>query len=260
MITQARRNAIAAEMIQHPSMSTQEIAARFGCSLATARRDLQALAVAGRIRRSHGGALALEHPPLTPSPADPVGDDHVTPVSFLEEKQRIARAAAALVKDGEAIGLPGGTTTLELARCLLGRRVGVVTNSIDVARILIAGPHTHIVLVGGVLDRSSAPEVVGPLAEIVLSHVHIDTLFVGVNGLSAGAGATSNAELEAQTARAMVARSRRVIVVTDHSKLGRTALCEVLPASAIAMLVTDASGPSAELDALRAVGVQVLEV
>jgi DeoR family transcriptional regulator of aga operon len=260
MITQARRNAIVTEMIRHPFMSTQDIAARFGCSPATARRDLQALALAGRIRRSHGGALALESPPTASPPATAAVDDPGAPVPFLAEKQRIARAAAALVKDGEAIGLPGGTTTLELARCLRGRRIGVVTNSLDVARILVAGPRTHIVLVGGVLDRSSAPELVGPLAQMVLSQLHIDTLFVGVNGLSADAGATSNAELEAQTARAMVARARRVVVVTDHSKLGRTAISQVLPASALAMLVTDAAGPSPELDALRMAGVQVLEV
>jgi DeoR family transcriptional regulator of aga operon len=259
MMTQARRNAIMAEMTRYPFMTTQDIAARFGCSPATARRDLQALAVAGRIRRSHGGALALE-PPAAALPASDAKDDAVAPVPFLAEKQRIARAAAALVRDGEAIGLPGGTTTLELARCLQGRRIGVVTNSLDVARILVDGPHTHIVLVGGMLDRSSAPELVGPLAELVLSQLHIDTLFVGVNGLSAEAGATSNAELEAQTARAMVARARRVVVVTDHSKLGRTALSQVLPVGAITMLVTDATAPSAELDAIRMAGVQVLEV
>lgn len=258
MIAQARRNAIAAEMIQHPSMRTKDIAARFGCSLATARRDLQALAVAGRIRRSHGGALAVEFPPDT-TPNKEASEDSLHPEPFLAEKQRIARAAAALVKDGEAVGLPGGTTTRELARCLLDRRIGVVTNSLDVARILVTGLHTHIVLVGGVLDRSSAPELVGPLAELVLAQLHIDTMFLGVNGLSMAAGATSNAELEAQTARAMVARSRRVIVVTDHSKLGRRALNQVLRADAIAMLVTDASGPSSELDALRVAGVQVLE-
>jgi DeoR family transcriptional regulator of aga operon len=258
MITQARRNAIAEEMARQPSLTTQEIASRFGCSLATARRDLRALAMAGRIRRSHGGALAVEPaPPATPYEGVYAMD--LAPVPFLAEKQRIAQAAAALVKDGEAIGLPGGTTTLEVARCLFGRRIGVVTNSIAVASTLVTGPHTHIVLVGGVLDRTSAPEVVGPLAELVLAQVHIDTLFLGVNGLNVAAGATSNAELEAQTARAMVARSRRVIVVTDHSKLGRTALNQVLPASAIALLVTDASNPSPELAILKAAGVQVLE-
>jgi DeoR/GlpR family transcriptional regulator of sugar metabolism len=180
--------------------------------------------------------------------------------SFLAEKQRIARAAAAMVKDGEAIGLPGGTTVTELARCLRGRRIGVVTNSIDVALILVAGPHTRIVLVGGLLDRSTTPEVVGPLAELSLAQLNIDTMFVGVNGLSAEAGATSNGELEAQTARAMMARSRRVVVVTDRSKIGRTALSQVIPIEAIEVVVTDASGPSPELDAIRARGVQVLEV
>ena len=102
--------------------------------------------------------------------------------------------------------------------------------------------------------------MVGPLAELSLSQLNIDTMFVGVNGLNAVAGATSNGELEAQTARAMMARSRRVVVATDHSKIGRTALSQVMPIDAIEVVVTDAVGPSEELAAIRARGVQVLEV
>jgi DeoR family transcriptional regulator of aga operon len=259
VITQARRNAIAAEMAHRQFMSTRDIVAVFGCSPATARRDLHALSEAGRIRRARGGAIAMEHMSSEPPPGA-VDVGQLPPVPFLQEKRRIARAAAALVKDGEAVGLPGGTTTLEVARSLRGRRIGAVTNSINVALILIAASHTHVVLMGGVLDRSTMPEVVGPLAELVLTQLRIDTLFLGVNGLSADAGATSNDELEAQTARAMVARSRRVVVVTDHSKIGRTALTQVTPLSRIDMLLTDAAGSSPELEAIRTAGVQVLEV
>ena len=83
----------------------------------------------------------------------------------------------------------------------------------------MAAPHTRVVLVGGLLDRSTTPEVVGPLAELTLAQLNIDTMFVGVNGLTAEAGATLMAELEAQTARAMVARSRRVVVVLTIPRL-----------------------------------------
>src|SRR5947209_8719843 len=128
MITQARRNAIAAEMAHRPFMSTRDIVSVFGCSPATARRDLHALAEAGRIRRARGGAIAVERAAADPPPGT-VDVGRLPPVPLLEEKRRIARAAAALVKDGEAIGLPGGTTTLEVARSLRGRHIGVVTNS-----------------------------------------------------------------------------------------------------------------------------------
>ena len=121
MITQARRNAIAAELAHRPSMSTQDIATIFACSPATARRDLQALAVAGRIKRSRGGGMALQPPREEALAVDPAAD---TAGLFVAEKRRIARAAAAMVKDGEAIGIPGGTTMTELARCLQGRRIG----------------------------------------------------------------------------------------------------------------------------------------
>src|SRR5579885_2559129 len=94
LITQARREAIAAELARRPFLSTQEIVALFGCSPATARRDLHALAAAGRIRRSRGGAAALEAPMPGAHPDQRVGSPPAS-VPFLAEKRRIARAAVA---------------------------------------------------------------------------------------------------------------------------------------------------------------------
>jgi DeoR family transcriptional regulator of aga operon len=255
MMQTVRRDLIAAELAQHRFMSVEAIAARFKCSPATARRDLQALAAEGRIRRSRGGALASTND-LSAREAAPGASDHDP---LLEAKRRIGQAVAAMIKDGDTIGVGGGTTALEVARCLRGRRIGVITNSIDAALELASLPGPHIVLVGGLLDYAYGRETVGPLAEAMLEQLTMDTLILGVNGISAEAGATVFAEFDAQLLRVMCRRARRVIIVADHSKIGRTSLVTFLPIGGIHTFVTDRAAESAALAAFRAAGVQVVE-
>lgn len=253
-MTEPRRERILAELARQRFMSIGDVTASVGCSVATARRDLDALAQAGRIRRSRGGAIALAGANEAAAPVAPHSraDDPFGP-----EKRRIAAAAAALVADGDTVALGGGSTTLEVARCLRGRTLGAVTNAIDLARELAAVPGARVVLIGGVLN-SGADELVGPLAEGMLAQVRIDLLFLSVDGLGVEAGATIIGDLEAQVLRAMAARARRVVVVADRRKIGRTALTQVLPLSAVSALVTDA-GPSAAREAIGASGVEIIQ-
>ncbi|HWE62679.1 MAG TPA: DeoR/GlpR family DNA-binding transcription regulator [Chloroflexota bacterium] len=257
MLQELRRELIAAEIGQNQAMSVEAVARRFGCSLATARRDLQALADAGRIRRARGGALALTNGSLSSALSGHNGSagDAVEAV-----KRRIGRAAAGLVVDGETVGISGGTTTLEVARCLRGRHIGVVTNALDPALELAAIPGPRVVLVGGVLDFSWGRELVGPLAELLLGQLSMDILFISVNGISAESGITVLGEFEAQVLRAMSARARRVVVVADHTKVGRVALASVLPVEAIHTFVTDTCTAESDLGAISAAGVVVLRV
>jgi DeoR/GlpR family transcriptional regulator of sugar metabolism len=178
---------------------------------------------------------------------------------LLTEKQRIAQAAALLVCDGETVGLSGGTTTHEVARCLRGRSVGAVTNAVDLALELAASPGPRVMLIGGVLDYAHGHELLGALTERMLATLHMDVLFVSVNGISAQAGVTIIGELNAQVMRVMAGRARRVIVVADHTKIGRTALSPLVPLSSIDTFITDAHGPDSELEAIGAAGVRVIE-
>jgi DeoR family transcriptional regulator of aga operon len=255
VIGRARRERIAAEIDTRGFMSVGEVAERFNCSIATARRDLTSLAESGRVNRAHGGALAVDahradRDGAVSDPHDPIG----------EAKRRIGRAAAAEVRDGDSVGLSGGTTVLEVARSLRGRKVGLVTNAVDTALELAAAPGARVVLLGGVLDYSWGREIVGPLVSVMLDHLQIDTVFASVDGISAESGLTVISELEAQVMRAMAARARRLIVVADHTKIGRTSLTTLAPVGAVNLLVTDAFGTSAELDRIRRAGVRVLEV
>lgn len=268
MMAEERRERIAAALVQRGSMSIADITAQVGCSVATARRDLDTLARLGQVRRSRGGAMATPTPPTaSAAPGGPlVGGAspgratrrRAEPDPFALIKGRIARAAADLVMAGDSVGLSGGTTTLEVARCLRGRSLGLVTNALDIARELASAPGARVVLIGGVLN-ADMDELVGPLAEDMLARIRVDTLFLSVDGVSAEAGATIIGDLEAPVVRAFAARARRVVIVADQRKIGRTAVIQVLPLVAVEILVTDA-GPSPAREAIEGAGVRVIAV
>jgi DeoR family transcriptional regulator of aga operon len=112
-----------------------------------------------------------------------------------------------------------------------------------------------LVVRGGVARRVSY-ELVGPMADATLVGLNIDIVFVGVDGASA-AGLTTHHEVEAHTNRLMIARARRVIVVCDASKIGRSALAVICPAGDVDELITDSGAAGGSLDELRAAGIRV---
>jgi DeoR family transcriptional regulator of aga operon len=228
------------------------LASELGVSEATVRRDLRALDEQRLLERSHGGAVSH-------------GTVYELPVRYRggharAEKQRIAREAAARVQDGDVVALTGGTTTTEVAR-LLGRRSGlsVVTNALNIAAELAVRPNLKLVVTGGVA-RSASYELVGPLAEGTLRAVNVDTAFVGVDGIDAAAGLTTQNETEAATNRALLERARRVVVVADATKLGHVAFASICPLQAIDELITDDGADAGALRRLRAAGLQVAAV
>lgn len=201
----------------------------FGCSEATLRRDLEHLKRAGKLRRTRGGAVVNGAGEL---PFDlKLGE-------MAEAKKRIARAAAGLVEEGQAIGFTGGTTTLQVAR-QLARRSGltVVTNALTIAMEL-ARSAVRTIVTGGEL-RGRTYELVGPLSEPVASQIHLDLVFVGVDGLSLAGGLTTHNPAEARINRVLVDRAGKVVVVTDHTKLGRKTFAQIAPIDVVDVLITD---------------------
>jgi DeoR family transcriptional regulator of aga operon len=231
------------------SVGVADLARELGVSEATVRRDLRALDEQRLLERAHGGAISH-------------GTVYELPVRYRggharEEKQRIARAALDRVADGDVVALTGGTTTTEVARQLVRRaEISVVTNALNIAGELAVRPNVKLVVTGGVA-RSASYELVGPLAEATLRSINVDVAFVGVDGIDVRAGLTTQNETEAATNRALIERSRRVIVVADGSKLGHVAFASICPLAAADELITDAGASGQELACLRAAGLAI---
>ena len=222
---------------------------QLGCSEATIRRDLTHLQRAGYLRRTHGGAISNNVREL-PFRAK-LG-------TMAEAKQRIARKAAERVREGQAIGFTGGTTTQQVAKKLASRTdLTVVTNALTVAMEL-ADTGTRIIVTGGEL-RGRTYELVGPLAEPVMSQVHLDLTFVGVDGLSLNGGLTTHNAIEARINRVLIGCSSEVIVVTDHTKLGRDAFAQIAPISAVGALITDVDAAEEQTAGFEKAGMRVIK-
>jgi DeoR family transcriptional regulator, aga operon transcriptional repressor len=234
------------------SVGVADLARELGVSEATVRRDLRALDEQRLLERAHGGAVSH-------------GTVYELPVRYRggqarEEKQRIARAALDRVADGDVVALTGGTTTTEVARQLVRRaEISVVTNALNIAGELAVRPNVKLVVTGGVA-RSASYELVGPLAEATLRSINVDVAFVGVDGIDVRAGLTTQNETEAATNRALIERSRRVIVVADASKLGRVAFASICPLAAADELITDDGADGEQLALLRAAGLTITTV
>ncbi len=244
-----RLSRIVEQISTNGSVGVGDLAETLGVSAATVRRDLQLLEEQRLLARTHGGAVA--HGVLYELPL------RYRSARRQEDKARIAKAAAQRVADGSAIGMTGGTTTPEVARALSDRRqLTVVTNSLNIASELAVRPNLKLVVTGGVA-RAESYELVGPLAEAALASFNLDVVLVGVDGISVAAGLTTHHDVEAHTNRALIARARRVVVVTDSSKIGQVAFARICDLESVDEVISDTGADDEEVGRLREAGVEV---
>lgn len=234
--TSERRQQISAMVREHGSVQVAPLAERFGVSMQTIRKDLHFLTQRGVMERSYGGAISsavinvISEPPVEAKRA-----------IHTDEKVRIGRLAAAMVQPGESIVLDSGTTTLQIARHLPDSEdITVVTNDFAVMAALSEKPNLKIVALGGVLRRKNMA-FYGAQAVSALEDLHVDKLFLGIDGFDVERGITTHYEPEAILNRTMVQAARQVIAVGDSSKFGRVCLHRIINVSEIDALVTDAS-------------------
>jgi DeoR family transcriptional regulator of aga operon len=248
----ARLSAILERLSDGGTVDVSELAEQLSASPATIRRDLSALERQRLLARTHGGAVA--HAVSYELPLRYKG------IRRAEEKRRIARAAAASVSEGMAVGLTGGTTATEVARALADhQQLTIVTNALNIAWELGVRPNIKLIATGG-LARSQSYELSGPIAEASLVGLNMDVAFIGVDGIDAKAGCTTHQEVEAHTNGVMIQHAKRVVLVADGSKLGKVAFARICEASAVDELITDRAGDPAAVRALTETGIRVTQV
>ncbi|MBF5081002.1 DeoR/GlpR family DNA-binding transcription regulator [Quadrisphaera sp. INWT6] len=252
MYATERHEAIAGLVRQHGRVAVADVAAQFGVTTETVRRDLAALERAGLLRRVHGGAV--------PTSALTVVERAVADrdADRAEVKDRIARAALDLVPHGGSIALDAGTTTVRLARLLpTDSPLLVVTSAVPVAAQLAGAGAIDLHLIGGRV-RGTTHAAVGPEALRAVEALRVDTAFVGANGITPDHGLTTPDHDEAALKRALVAAGRRVVVLADASKIGSEHLVRFAQLDEVDVLVTDASAPRRDLKSFEARGVEVV--
>ncbi len=233
------------------SITVTEIASEFAVSADTIRRDLDYLASRGLLARTHGGAVPVDG-----------FVDRDTPVTMrvnarAAEKERIARAAAALIADGEALIINGGSTTRAFAGELGGlRNLTVVTNSLGVPAAVPPNAARGVYLLGGHV-RQELQVTIGAVGFADAGPLSADTAILGVGGVSVRGLSTTMLE-EAAMMAAMMDSARRVIVLADSAKFGASVLAHIAPLASVHVLVTDAQPPPNLAAALDEAEVEVI--
>lgn len=232
-------------------VTVNQVVTTFSVSQATARRDLEALAEQGRVRRVHGGAIAVRGAPSEPPALQRMADQ-------ADEKRRIAQAAADLVVEGETIFLGSGTTVLEVAHALrVRRRLTVITNSLLVLTALADAPAITLIGLGGGLNRS-AMSFTGHIAAQALGELRTTKAIFSIRGVDIEHGLTNDDLQETMVDRLILNVAREVIICADYSKCGRVAAAVVAPLTTVHTLVTDPQAPTGFVAGARAQGVRVI--
>ena len=233
MTTYERRKSLLDMLKKQPGLRVTEIAQEMGVSEGTVRNDLNALEAEGCLRRVHGGAV------LNPSKQPPLPAFSVRHLKNVYEKECIGEQAAKMVNVGDSILLDASSTVYYFALNLQEHNhLRVVTNGIDVARLLAQNASNTVILIGGVLSQDGS-SVTGLLSEQIISELRIQKAFISCSGFSIQRGLTEVRLEEAQLKRKAIESAQQVIALVDSNKFGLEDLTSFALPDKITHLFTD---------------------
>ncbi|WP_093990125.1 DeoR/GlpR family DNA-binding transcription regulator [Flavimaricola marinus] len=228
---------------QEGKVTVEGLAAHFGVTLQTIRRDLTELAEAGALARVHGGAVL-------PSGTSNIGYEDRRVLNEAG-KRRMGDVCARLIPNGASVFLNIGTTTEAVARALVQHRdLLVVTNNMNVASILTPHPACELILAGGQLRRADGG-LTGNLAVQSIRAFKFDLAVIGCSALDADGDLLDFDIAEVGVSQAIIEQSRKTILVADHSKFQRSAPARIASLKAIDVFVTDRVLPTPLADKCR---------
>lgn len=246
MLVDERRSRILNELEKAGFVGLQDLVAHVDASESTVRRDLEYLDRCGQIRRTRGGAAYV---------GESLTDFEERRVRARPQKRQVAQRVAEMIQPGETVLLDGGTTTLEVARCLVGKSLQVITNSLPIVNVLLNQAKIELIQIGGYLYPKTGVAL-GPLAVEAISQVHARRLVMSVGGITERGLFNSNALL-VETERQMMQSAEEVMVVTDSGKLGHAALARLCPLEEIDQLVVDGAISEEWKDKIESAGVEL---
>jgi DeoR family fructose operon transcriptional repressor len=200
-------------------------------SITTLRKDIDYLSKQGRIRKIRGGIEFVE---------ETTAYRYINrEKKFIKEKEAIGIAAQELIKDGDILFLTNGTTTIQVARNIdENKHITIITNGLDIVLALQDKPNVNVILLGGIVEYASYM-IIGPTVIKMLEGFSPAKIFMGAGGLTEEKGITVYDLLTSTYYPQIVKMVEEVIVVADHSKIGKNELARIGSIEDIDVLVTD---------------------
>lgn len=249
MLAEQRQHEILATLSSAGAVRVTELAKTLGVTEETIRRDLEKLDRAGRLLRTHGGALPAARGMLDVP-------FHVRRSAQHAAKASIARVALQHVVENDVIAVDASSTAHELALILPNIPLTVVTNALPAAAVLLPRENISVFCTGGFLHGPSRSWV-GSAAEEAFTGININKLFLSTIGLDAQRGLSELDEPQARVKRRMIDLAQEVILLIDRTKLGRRAAVHLADLSAVDRVISDADADHELLRRLRDEGVPV---
>ena len=251
---EAERHRVILKLVQERSViSVADLVEILGSSEATVRRDINGLSDQGIIRRIRGGAEALS----------PRHESHLVGMPFslsrgigVAQKRAIARAAVAMISDGESIIINGGTTTYAMVEFLTNRTLDILTNSLPIVTALLTTSHNRVIIPGGTIYREQNI-VLSPYENDSIEHFWGQKLFTGCYGLNRF-GLSEADPLIVQAEQKLLKRAEELVVMADSRKLRQKSSMIVAGLERISTLITDEGASEEELDIFRRTGINII--
>jgi DeoR/GlpR family transcriptional regulator of sugar metabolism len=257
MKTDERHRVIAEILRRQAEASVEELMQACGASGPTIRRDLEALAGHGVLRRVHGGARSLIGQGQNPGYGQRELEDR-------DAKKRIAAAVAGLLADREHVWLDSGSTATEVARALAGRDLTLMPMSLQALNAAAehdasAGSRASLLLPGGsVIPGELAFR--GPLAESNVRSLRFDTAVLTPCGVDFRDGLLAHDLEDAAVKKAGLESAARVVVAASAGKWEAAARVLVAGLDRVDIIVTDRKFSDPEKAELETNSVEVVSV
>ncbi len=233
-------------------VTVEEMAKLFNVTPQTIRRDINFLDQQGYVSRYHGGAgLALS--------TENVDYRHRKEL-LLDEKKKIAKAVAEMIEDNTSLFINIGTTTEYVANELTQhRKLRIITNNLNVAAITSKKEDFEVIVTGGIV-RSRDCGITGEAAVKFIRQFKVDIGVIGISGIDLDGTLLDFDFREVHVARTIMENSRKVFLVTDHSKFGRNAMVKLGNITEIDTLITDQEPPEGLMEIITANDINLVVV
>lgn len=229
MIYELRKKAILSSLTSQEVVDVIDIAKELNVSPITIRRDLDRLAAEGLLKRTHGGATKNDNYPIISFEGKSIENK--------EAKKHICQLAATLIEVGDSVFIDCGSTTFGLCQFIREKKITVITNSLPVFNALV-GSEVSLNIIGGAYDNKRMA-IHGEMAVDHINKYFVNKAFLGVDGISAEYGLTSNSEYESSVTKAMMENSQETILLSDDNKIEKRCYYSFAPLNLLDVLITN---------------------
>lgn len=222
-----------------------DLITQLGVSEHTIRRDLQKLARNGICKRVYGGAV---------SQLKQSASFETRMTQSVDEKSKVAKRCAMLIKNHSCIFIDAGSTYLAMASYIpQDMDLTIITNSPQIATVLSSRNKGELILVGGKVNPQTG-STMGADTVNQIRNMIFDQTFIGVCGLDPQAGLSAVYYEDACFKKELITQSNEVIAAVIADKMLQVARYKVATCEDIDIVI---ASRESKIDGFEQVNLQI---